>query len=307
MNKGLNKKGMDVSEIKNKLSVLKSDDGKINYLESIQRRIGATSPLTQKSFYETLGDLYLGKENFESAIKMFSKAGEEKKLSEAYLKAGKNEKNLTHAFNYYNKANLKGAEAEKEWKEFGDRAFDEQIYMEMANESYKKAGIDKSQKIKQKWISLGDGMRIGDAGGSAKTYYDYAGLSNSEIDEKFKEGGDENLKRGDFRNAAILYERAGVNENKDIDALRNLSKAYEMDGKPNKAITVQKRIERIKNKSMLERKVANFVFGVLTLGGLFFGFRGITGAVIGSSKNISLSLGVVGFVGGIVGLLLTKK
>jgi len=60
------------------------------------------------------------------------------------------------------------------------------------------------------------------------------------------------------------------------------------------------------NKKNLETKIMKSVFAIFVLAGLFFGVSGMPGAVIGLSKSVSISSGVILFVFGIVGLFFSR-
>jgi hypothetical protein len=118
------------------------------------------------------------------------------------------------------------------------------------------------------------------------------------------------LMKGDLTQTligAIVYEKLG--QGNRLSVKRRLRKAY------NNARNVDSRIEegveeffkRNSNWEDLEKKVLTSVFGIFVVAGLFFSLSSFTGVVIGFSKSISLPIGVLLFVLGVLGLFFSKK
>jgi hypothetical protein len=57
----------------------------------------------------------------------------------------------------------------------------------------------------------------------------------------------------------------------------------------------------------IQSRLSLWIFGILAIAGLFFGFSSLTGATIGFSKSVSLPIGVLLFVLGILGLFFGRK
>jgi tetratricopeptide (TPR) repeat protein len=103
-----NKEGMNKEQINKKLSKFNTVSKKIGYLQSIEPKIKTTKPQTQKAYYETLGDLYLKKEDLESAAEYYHKAGIDDKARLIWGRLGDMHKAYHEedkALKNYNKAN----------------------------------------------------------------------------------------------------------------------------------------------------------------------------------------------------------
>jgi len=82
------KKGLTKEEVYEHLKDFKSEEGKINYLNSVLKKEKLLSPETREAVYETLLDKYISKEKWEDAERVAEKLGEEgqKVLLDGYIR-----------------------------------------------------------------------------------------------------------------------------------------------------------------------------------------------------------------------------
>lgn len=80
--------GMNKEDISKKLEKFQTTSEKISFLQYIEPRINITAPKTQQAYYETLGDLFLKKEDFQEAASYYKKAGLNEKAEKIWEKLG---------------------------------------------------------------------------------------------------------------------------------------------------------------------------------------------------------------------------
>ena len=111
--------------------------------------------------------------------------------------------------------------------------------------------------------------------------------------------------------AALMYELFGRGDNPSTH--RRLKKSLEKCDAPEAitkdlVIAFKKFIKRNPEKNVgLEKNVLTSIFGIATAVGILFGLNSFTGAAIGFNSAPSGFLGVVLFLGGIVGLYFSFK
>ncbi|MBP6857142.1 hypothetical protein KBC25_01830 [Candidatus Pacearchaeota archaeon] len=110
-----NSGGMSKEDISKKLEKFQTTSEKIEFLQYIEPKINSTNPNTQKAYYETLGDLFLKKENFQEAAGYYKKAGLDEKAEKIWEKLGDIAKTYHEddkAIEYYKKSNSSEKEEE---------------------------------------------------------------------------------------------------------------------------------------------------------------------------------------------------
>jgi len=159
-------KGMSKEDIYEKIDVLKTENSKINYLKSLEKKSSLMKPSTRKAFFEILGENYEGEDSFEDAAKYYKKAGVGKEKWKNLGDKALEEEKFGYALEYYEKAGDK-EKAKETWIKKGDKALEEEKF-DSAVGCYKKAGVNGNAIVADKFFENGNFTE-------AAEYYEKAG------------------------------------------------------------------------------------------------------------------------------------
>lgn len=254
--------GMGIEEIYKKINTFGTESIKLNYLNSLEPRIGLTKPLTKNSFYEILGNLYEKENYFSMAIESYKKAGRNKKaisiadealvntkscggleyLSKFYDSIEKSEKarqslekagdyaleqypeNEGIAAKYYERAgNYKKSTAA--WKKQAEN-YEKNGWYDQAGDAYKKAGLE--HKANESYIKEGDSYP---RGGLNFEYSEKAYLKANLSEQDWIKLADRALKHNSLDCAIRFLRRGGAKKEDFVLAGNNLIQMIEDEEK----------------------------------------------------------------------------
>ncbi|MCX6750925.1 MAG: hypothetical protein NTZ83_05685 [Candidatus Pacearchaeota archaeon] len=298
------KEGMTKRDIYRKLDSFKTDDGKIQYLYSLEPKANVLNPSTRKAFYEILGDLtnhpgYYEKAGMKDKAKLVrDKTGWEKRANRTE-EAG----DFSAAANYYDEAGME-QKAKEMWKKDGD--FQAKIgNFSAAASDYERVGME--QKAKEMWKK--DGDKWAKAG-----YFDNAAKAYEEAREKdmagkmWEKAGDIATKNYKFDSACTYYENAGFKKSNNVKILGKLAKTYEDARRPQETMSLHRKITNLEKKKQKDNPSLEDRTHLLAIVGgsflaslLFFSANGITGNVVSNSSVkpgnvIGLGLFILGLI-----------
>jgi len=268
-----------IKEILNELGDEKFKEGKVETAAEFYEEAGTKNKL--KKVHEKIGDQLAKKGDYFSAAMHYEKAKSKEKLKESLLKAGNKsfeEGNFSHAADSYKKAGLKDkfkVAENKMYKKEAENLIKEKKFAEAA---YRYGHIGTNDEKNNLLIQEGDKLMKKGSFESAERYYKEGGLSEKEIfskignelskkgdfkkaseyyekaesKEKLKESllkaGNKSFKEGNFSSALDFYEKSGLNKSMEIKDLELMSELYEKSGKTMRAMDMQRKIKRLKDK-----------------------------------------------------------
>lgn len=245
---------MTKDQIYKKLDLLKTDEGKLNYLKQISKKTDLMSPETKKSFYSILGDYEVKKGRRWDAIKAYERAGDKKR----FMLIGDREidatSELNNHFSYgnldlakevYNQVDPSGKLFKNKFMKLRDYLIKKALTPELSGQykdlhkyllTFLDANLDKIKKtyellglnetsLKNKFIKLGDDIAkellitpSSYFGGASleilEQAYKKVNLNKSLLKNKIKNFGDAALKKGRLELAGVAYEK--INDKKDL-------------------------------------------------------------------------------------------
>ncbi len=255
------KKGMTKDKIYKKISILKTDESKICYLNELEKKINIVKEDTRNAFYETLGELCEKRNDFDCAIQSYEKIGAEEKTKKLRIKKGDiliGKNKTLECIEYYKKANL----SEKEiWIRIGDKELEKGNFKN-AIRGYKRVGAE--EKTKEAFKQWGDEY--------LKEQEDlHARLKRLNKSNKIKE--QEDLHREEEKISTRLkivefalldcYEEANLNKSNKIEELYKIANLYEKLNLNYKEtgrelMKIKRRIEILKNQNRKSSLLSRF-------------------------------------------------